>query len=330
MDVKKIETGKIIAFKPRQIENHPQTKATLPAEQKVAKQLVLPNNPQYYQAINNINFANQFVAIPTFNSSGAINLLRLHILFDEDDSVTLDIDRNDSVELFLNKEGKIDKKTLEFFVEYYKLYFLLRKERYETTRKRLIEIINESPKSNLRVLNPKQDIENALRKNEETSPDEYLNSIVADILDPKTKKEYAIMYLNRIEREFAKSSITTAQEALCLVRLCKKDDKIDKTNFGIKNQIAVLAASYCDMVQENHIDNIINSAKDKNGNINYSLCLATLKLLISGTEIEAPLFEIEIANNVARKYINHKDFEKIIEGFELKLQEGETSLSALL
>lgn len=330
MDVKKIESGKIIAFKPRQIETPSRNLANNTTPQNVAKPLNLPNNPQYYQAINNINFANQFVAIPSFNSSGAINLLRLHILFDDEDSVTLDIDKDDSVELFLNSERKLDNKTVEFFVDYYKKFFQIRKERYERNKEELSKIINEHPRRNLRVINPRDDIKNALEKNEDTEPDEYIKSIVTDIFDPKSKNEYAIMYLNRLEREFAQSSITTAQEALCLLKLCKKGDEIDTSDFDLKNQIAVLAAAYCDMVQQNHMNTILNSAKDKDGNVDLRECLATLRLLISGTEIEAPLLEIEIANTVAKKYKNDENFEQIIAHFENKLQEGELSLTSLL
>ena len=330
MDVKKIETGKIIAFKPKQTITPSHSKANQITQQKVAEPLNLPNNPLYYQAINNINFANQFVAIPAFNASGAINLLRLHILFDEEDSVTLDIDKNDSVKLFLNKEGKLNNIAVEFFADYYKRFFQIRKERYEKTKEELIKILNEPPRPNLRVLNPHNDIVNALEKNQDTEPDEYIKSLVSDIIDPKSKKDYAIMYLNRIEREFAQSSITTAQEALCLLKLCKKDDDIDTSNFDIKNQIAVLTATYCDMVQENYTNAILNSAKDKEGNIDLEECLATAKLLVSGTEVEAPLLEIEIASTISKKYKNEKNFEQIIANFENQLQEGRVSLTNLL
>jgi hypothetical protein len=330
MDVKKVESGRIIAFKPRQTETPSHAKQTQQAPQKSVEPLVIPNNPQYYQAINNINFANQYVAIPSFNSSGAINLLRLHILFDEEDSVTLDIDKNDSVELFLNSEGKLDKKTVDFFVEYYTLFFQIRKKRYEKTKKELIEIINEKPKSNLRVINQQKDVERAIEKNEDTQPDEYIKSLVSDIVDCETRRDYAIMYLNRIEAEFAKSSITTAQEALCLLKLCKKDDEIDTTNFDIKNQIAVLAANYCDTVQQNQMSAILNSAKDKDGTIDLDVCLATLKLLIAGTEVEAPLLEIEIASAAVKKYKNEINFEEIIKDLEKGLQEGKLSLICLL
>jgi len=232
MTIEKIQNSKIITFKPAGIKvQSPVTGAEFISIQTQDK---APSDPTYYQAINKINRQNHFIAYTKNNN------VKLIIPFENRDSITLELSKDDLSDLLLNQNGSLDDESIDFFVELFKSFYKIRKEKYEKEKAILLSILNDNSVSKITALNSIENLNYALLKNIATPPEDYIHALLEDIYDNETRKTLAKIYLNRIEEDMAKSVITVAKEAMFILKLSKKEGFLDKSNLEEKTKLAVL------------------------------------------------------------------------------------------
>ena len=297
MKINKIQDSKIYTLKPKdnqkntqnnQLENHHTT--------------TLPSNPKYFQALNYINFKSNFIAMPKFKD-GTLVEIKLRMPISHDCNITLKLDKEDSIEVFTNKDNKLDESALDFFAKYYASFYKTRKEMYEKEKATLLSIINYNPTTKLRVIDPKKDLQTAMLKSESSSNETYGENILDSLDDLDTKKEFATRRLNRIEREFRVCSITIAKELIIFLRLSKQqNDTIDILNSDERLSIATLLTYYNSEVEKDCTEYIFSLSKNKNGKIDLTFCHTLLEYLANCTKGESPQKEIYQSAQLIRKY----------------------------
>lgn len=319
MKINKIQEN-IITF-PKFKNEHLQTKKENADVE--AQNLILPNNPKYYQALNYINFKGNFIALP-YKKDGQIKALKIRIPLNNDDKVTLEFSKHDSIDAFLDENGSLNTKALDFFAKHYASFYEAKKEMYEKEKQSLLTILNDNS-SNLRVLDPKRDIQNALLKNEETDNMTYGANLLEDIMDKETKKDLASMRLNRIQEEFKTYSITLAKELITVLKLSKKQDgTIDEKDLSKKISIGVMLAYYNNEVQKDCSDYIFSLSQNKNGKIDLDFCQTVLEVLINCTEGISIKEEIDETTKLVRQYQSKEpcDYIDIIRDLIMQYQTG--------
>lgn len=324
MKINRIENNKINTqkFAPRQKQSATKEYATKIFEKT-------PNNPLYYQAINNISFTSYFIAAPRKNKQDEIHSLRLYIPFDDGDTITLDLDKNDSIELFINENGTLDSEALDFFTEKYLSFYEIRKAQYKEEKTILLDILNSKEKTNIFVLNPEEEIKRALKKTSTTGDESYAQSLINELYDSESKKTFAAMYLNRIEREFKESTLTTAKEALNIMKLYQRlNYKLNEGDNEKINSIAILITTYNNIAKGDYFDEICDSSIDNEGNFDLDFCLMLCQLLQAGAIWEEPNNDIESAKKIIQscKIKNPYDIQQTIASIVNKLHEGEINL----
>lgn len=277
MKINKIQEN-IITFSKYKNEHLQIKKENANAEEQ---NLNLPNNPKYYQALNYINFKGNFIALP-HKKDGEIKGLKVRIPLNHDDKITLEFSKHDSIDVFLDEDGSLDTKALDFFAKHYASFYETKKEMYEKEKQSLLKILNDNS-SKLRVLDPKRDIQAALLKNEkEENYITYGANLLDDLMDSETKKDFASMRLNRIEEEFKTYSITLAKELITVLKLSKQQDgTIDEKDLSKKISIGVMSTYYNGEVGKDCSDYIFNLSKNKNGKIDLDFCQTVLEVLIN-------------------------------------------------
>ena len=233
MTIEKIQNTKIITFKPKKEIKTPSAldEAEFISTQNQDK---APNDPSYYQAINKINRQNHFVAIIKDKN------IKITIPFENKDSITLELDENDSTALLLNQNGTLDDATVDFFVELFKSFYKIRKDKFEKEKALLIHILEDKKEAKIITLNPQANLEYALAKNIATPAQDYIQALLSDIYDTETRKTLAKIYLNGIEQAFAKSVITVINEVMQVLKLSKDENgNLDKSNLAEKINQAV-------------------------------------------------------------------------------------------
>lgn len=286
--------------------------------------LNLPNNPKYYQALNYINFKGNFIALP-HKKDGQIKALKVRIPLNQDDKVTLEFSKQDSIEVFLNKDGSLDTKALDFFAKHYSSFYEAKKEMYIKEKQSLLKILNDKS-SNLRVLDPIRDIQTALLKNEkEENNITYGANLLDDLMDSETKKDFAAMRLNRIEEEFKTYSITLAKELTTVLKLSKQQDgTIDEKDLSKKISIGVMLTYYNGEVGKNCSDYIFNLSKNKNGEIDLDFCQTMLEILINCSNAASIKEEIDETAKLVKEYQSKEpnDYIDIIRDLIMQYQTG--------
>jgi len=297
MKINKIQENKIATFRPKQhIKNTSNN-------QNINKQeIILPKNPKYFQVLNHINFKSSFIAIPRFQQNSLVGL-NLRIPISHDYKITLELDKEDSLEVFLDENGDLDNSAIDFFAKYYADFYRAKKEMYEKEKAALLAIINYNPSTKLTVIDSKKDVQNALIKSEDSSDETYGETLLNSIMDLETKKNFAIKRLNKIENDFRASSITIAKEIINIIKLSRQDDgSIDESNFDKKLAIAVLLTHYNKEAQKDCTDYIFKMSQDENGKIDLTFCKTLLDYLIACTKGESIQEEIYLSAQLIKKY----------------------------
>lgn len=304
-----------------------QTSLTRTQKEEIQNTLVknTPHNPKYYQALNYINFTNGFLALPQRNNNETQGL-KIRIPIPKEDKITLELDRDDSWEVFFDEDGSLNIEILNFFSEYYTSFYKIKKEIYEKEKNALLNIINNCKNKKTSAIKPEEDVVNAFNSNKENQTNTYGESLLNSIMDDDTRKDFAIRRLNRIDSEFSTYSITLAKELVTVIKLSKqKDDSIDKSDFEDKISIATLLTYYNKEVKHNYSDLIFQLSRKENGNIDLEFCRLLIEMLTYCTTGINPEKEIhECADKILEcRKVHQNNYKDQVEYIILKHQIGD-------
>lgn len=269
-------------------------------------------NPKYYQVANNINFTSKiyYLATLTQKKAGSSECLTLRIPLKDSDSITLEFSEKETA-LFFKKNEKLDKETLDFFVDYYMKHHKEKQAKYERDKAYLISVLNGEIPNNTIAFNPIQNKIEAFKKAADAEPDEYLQTLINNIADDNERCELASKLLEKCEEKYAKSTYTCAKEIIYLIALSKKGDKLDLSDIDIKTEIAIYVTELEEITSQNCYDLIIEASKDSKGDFDLILCLYLSKILINlfdETDIEAQIKNISsILKEISQKDQKHKN-----------------------
>ena len=272
MKINKITSEKVIAFKPK--VNNPQKAEKTSFAQKINNNHS-PNNPKYYQAINNISFQanSHYMAVPISNKNNEVIALKIRIPFEESDNATFTLTHE--AQLFLDKDGKFENEKLAVFVELFEEFYKQRKSQYEKEKSILNRILSKK-EENVTSINIIDDIQNALDKADAQDDEDFLEYLLMSIKDEKQRKYLTKKYLDVIEEEEVQGTVLAAKEAICILKLSKKDDGFDLSQMDKKIDIAVQLEQINKRNKTNITDDFIE-AITFDGHIDFEVAKHVLK-----------------------------------------------------
>ena len=288
--------------------------------QNEALQAKAPSNPKYYHATNNINFTSNtyYLAIPTKPKTSSTKGLVLQIPLEEDEKVTLEFEE-DEAKYFFKKDGTLNSEAIESFVEIYGKFYRIRKEKYKKESSFLRGVLDDKTPNKIISLNPHEDTKNAFIKSCASDPDDYIETLLSNIIDREERKNLAEILLDKCKETFITSSHTIAMEALYIIALSLNEDDIDLSNLEKKNEIAVNIAAFSKDTETKCFKQIINSSKNHNGEFDIDFCLYLTRILVSQFSEKDAEEQIKEASLVLKNIIE-KDPEHSIEAIEALIE----------
>ena len=263
-----------------------------------------PNNPKYYQVFNNISFGSNanFYAITKRTNKGTCVVIQIPT--ESEDRIKLEFSPQEA-SIFLNKNGFIDNKMVEVFVEIFTKFYTVEKEKHDKDAKVLGKIIKESSKNKVTIINEAIDNEN-LRKINFTSEDDYLETYLSNIQDDSRRKKVAESFLEKSKERYSKSVHTTGKITLYLMYLSRTDNGVDLSDFDRKTEIVTSMVGLGESCEGDYFEELLKNSKDSDGNFDIDLCHKISKLLYSVYYSPTPIEDIKnIAQHI--ECIREKD-----------------------
>ena len=268
-----------------------------------------PNNPKYYQALNNISFKGEIGYLAMKTKDG----IKLHIPYSKQEKLTLEFNQQEA-SIFL-KEGQIDNELIAYFVEIFNGLYLEKKRKHDKDIAFLNKVIEEKEEPTLYVIDPIDDSLKAFLQIDFEQDEDALKTFLYNTHDIKTRKLLAQNYLEDFETIIAKTPITTAQEALLVMQLSKTKDGFDNSNMNQKLKLAVLLGQENLSKNINLVPEFLKCITKEDGT--YDLDLAEKVLLLSSSCQYEEDFSPELikkCTNIAKKIsqFDEKDYSEAI------------------
>ena len=307
-------TNKIIQFKPK--SKNGQTTF----EERTRDFKPSPVNPEFYQS--QLGILKNYLAIPQTNKKGEISSLTLHMPISgmgEDDKVILNFYEQDSLGLFLDSNGNINRQVLDFFATSYIKEFEEIKQKYETEKEILTRIINEKPQR-LKFYSPNEthpELQTALEKS------------LYQIINYNERIETAARVLNRNENQYKNSIYTVGQELINVIKLSlNESDNLDLSNLEQKKAIAKKIDLYSRTYEQDWSNTILEYSTAQDGKIDLDFCECLTKILVSCIDDEDVSTRIYQASIVVRKIMEQypTNYKKVVDGMIISFTTGEENI----
>ena len=234
-------------------------------------------NPNINNTIN-VNFKGKdnYIALPLKNNENKTTGMKVKIPINGKDYTTYQFGKE--ADVFLDKKGEVNKNSLEIFAELFQQFFKQKNKQYDKDKKIAQEALSKT-KNKIISLNPIKDMFCALQKSENCETKSYIENMLDNIKDEKTKSELAEEIIKKIEENTQENAMLSAQEAIAIMKLSKKGDDFDLSEMDKKINITVMMCAINKNGNVYTIDDLIDDFSDDKGKLNLKLALEYTELI---------------------------------------------------